>query len=240
MQAVQVFVSDHVQNIITAYYYMLLHISFRVAVQMRSALQELQTGDIEKARAVYDAGAWGDFQRWRPQKSRPEEWAKWTWGQPKVRFTMVYRFNYPPIISNFLVIFKLIVEVLPAFCNGNGPQIRGWQWRETIPKWPSKTGWNDQNPSISVAEALLKVVPHKQFSFAKARKPSFFWDSQWSQCQVCWIIESKSTTDLLQYTSNTRILKRTRLQYGSCCKNDPCGQTTPMKSDSSHSNGWLR
>lgn len=57
MQAVQVFVSDHVQNITTAYYYMLLHISFRVAVQMRSALQELQTGDIEKARAVYDAGA---------------------------------------------------------------------------------------------------------------------------------------------------------------------------------------
>ena len=57
MQAVQVFVSDHVQNIITAYYYMLLHISFRVAVQMRSALQELQTGDIEKARAVYDARA---------------------------------------------------------------------------------------------------------------------------------------------------------------------------------------
>jgi hypothetical protein len=35
-------------------------------------------------------------------------------------------------------------------------------------------------------------------------------------------------------------LKRTRLQYCSCCKNDPCGQTTPMKSDSSHSNGWLR
>ena len=61
----------------------------------------------------------------------------------------VYRLkmvNYPPNISkysNYLVMFNQIVEFFAASCIDNGP------------------------------EALLKVVPHKQFSFAKASRHVF-------------------------------------------------------------------